>query len=69
MKKSLKKCLTYSKVLRVLPSPWFNVVPNLKKLCQAVAARNDQGNLQPTLNRGWAGGVSFTIFVTDCLQN
>ena len=48
-------------------SPWFNVVSSLEKLCQAVVARNDQANLQPTLNKG-AGGQSLTIFVTDCLQ-
>ena len=47
------------------PSPWFNVVPSLKKLCQTVVARYDQANLQPTLNKG-AVGVSLTIFVTNC---
>ena len=30
--------------------------------------KNDQANLQPTLNKE-AGGASLTIFVTDCLQN
>ena len=49
-------------------SPWFNAVPSLEELCQAVVARNDQANLQPTLNKG-AAGASLTIFVTDCLQN
>ena len=49
-------------------SPWFNAVPSLEELCQAVVARNDQVNLQPTLNKG-AAGASLTIFVTDCLQN
>ena len=44
---------------------WLNVVPSLEKLCQAVVVRNDQANLQPTLNKG-AGGVSLPIFVTDC---
>ena len=43
-------------------------MPSLEKLCQAVTARNDEANSQPTLNKG-AGGASFTIFVTDCLQN
>ena len=46
-------------------SPWFNVVPSLKKLCQAVVARNDQENLLPTLNKGVVG-TSLTIFVTYC---
>ena len=46
-------------------SSWFNVVPSLEKLCQAVVARNEQANLEPTLNNG-AGGASLTIFVTDC---
>ena len=47
------------------PSAWFNVVSSLLKLCQAVVARNDQANLQPTLYEG-ARGASLTIFVTDC---
>ena len=47
------------------PSSWFNVVPSLEKLCQAVVARNDKANLQPTLNKG-TEGASLTIFVTDC---
>ena len=47
------------------PSPWFNVVPSLKKLCQTVVARYDQANLQPALNKG-AVGPSLTIFVTNC---
>ena len=52
-----------------VPSPlWFNVVASLEKLCQAVVIKNDQANLQQTLNKG-AGGASLTIFVTDCLQN
>ena len=57
-----------SKIPRIHPPPWFNVVPNLEKLRQAVMARNDQANLQPTLNK-WAGRSSLTIFVTNCLQN
>ena len=44
------------------PSPWFNVVPRLEKLCQAVVARNNQEKLQPTLNKE-AGGASLTVFV------
>ena len=44
------------------PSPWFNVVPRLEKLCQAVVARNNQEKLQPTLNKE-AGGTSLTVFV------
>ena len=50
--KDAQKCL----------SPWFNVVPRLEKLCQAVVAKNNQEKLQPTLNKG-AGGTSLTIFV------
>ena len=46
------------------PSPWFNVVPSLKKLCQTLVARYDEANLQPTLNKGEVG-VSLTIFVTN----
>ena len=46
-------------------SLWFNVVPSLEKLFQAVVSRNEQVNLQPTLNN-WAGDASLTIFVTDC---
>ena len=46
-------------------SPWLNVVGSLKKLCQAVVVKNDQENLQPTLNKR-AGGASLTIFVTGC---
>ena len=47
--------------------PLFNVVPILEQLCQAVVAKNEQENLQPTLNEG-AGDAILTIFVTDCLQ-
>ena len=43
-------------------------MPSLEKLCQAVVARNEEANLQPTLNEG-AEGVGLTVFVTDCLQN
>ena len=38
-------------------------MPSLEKLCQAVAVRNDQANLQPTLDKG-VGGANLTIFVT-----
>ena len=48
-----------------IPSLWFNVVPSCAKLCQAVVARNDQANLQPTLNKG-RRSASFTICVTGC---
>ena len=48
-------------------SPWFNVVPNLENLCQAAVGKYDQANLQPILNK-WEGGVSITIFATDCLE-
>ena len=40
------------------PSPWFNVVPSLQKLCWAVEARDEQANLQPTLNKEAGGWVS-----------
>ena len=32
--------------------PLFNVVPILEQLCQAVVTKNEQENLQPTLNEG-----------------
>ena len=66
--KVLKKCLTCSRIPRISPTPWFNVVASLEKLCQAVVARNKQGNLQPTLSKR-TGGASLPIFVTDCFQN
>ena len=53
---------------QIFPFPFSNVVPSPEKLCQAMVAMNDQANLQPTLNKG-AGDASFTIFVTDSLQN
>ena len=53
------------KLPRIPPSPRLNVVPSLKKPCQAAKTRNEQANLQPTLNKG-GGGASLTIFVTDC---
>ena len=47
-------------------SSWFNVVPSLKKLCQAVVVRNEQVNLQPTLNKGaWDTSLTFLgLFVS-----
>ena len=56
--------MTCSKIPRIPPPPWVNVVPRAEKLCQAVVARNEQAHLQPTLNKG-ARGASFTTFVTD----
>ena len=44
---------------------WFNVLPSLEKLCQAVVARNEQADWQITLNKGTWGAI-LTIFVTDC---
>ena len=43
------------------PSPWFNVLPSLEKLRQAMVARNGQANLQPALNKE-TGGASLTDF-------
>ena len=61
---------------QIFLSLWFNVVPGLEKLCQAVleklcqavleklcqavVARNDQANLKPTLNKG-IGEAGLTI--------
>ena len=47
-------------------SSWFNVVPSLKKLRQAVVVRNEQVNLQPTLNKGaWDTSLTFLgLFVS-----
>ena len=59
-----KKVQTCLKLHKILPPPWLNVVPSLKKPCQAVEIRNEQANLQPTLNKGGGGGASLTIFVT-----
>ena len=39
-------------------SPWFNVVPSLQNLCWAVEARDEEANLQPTLNKETGGWVS-----------
>ena len=49
-------------------TPWFKVVPNMEKLCQAMLAENKQANMQPTLNKETGDG-SLTIFVAVCLQN
>ena len=64
-RKNPKKVLNLLKDTQNSPSPWFNIVPSLEKLCQAVEEKNDQADLQPTLNKG-IGGASLTIFVTDC---
>ena len=63
--KVLKKCSTCSKIPRISPPPWFNVVPSLEKLCQAVVTRNEKAKWQPTLNKG-PGDASLIISVTDC---
>ena len=65
MKNFFKKCLTCSKIPRISPLPLFNVVSSLKKLCQAVVGRNDQGNFQKTLNEG-DKGCKFHYFLTAC---
>lgn len=39
-------------------SSWFNVVPSLQNLCWAVEARDEEANLQPTLNKEAGGWVS-----------
>ena len=73
---SIHFCLIYfqrlSKVLDTVkrlaqssPSPLLNVMPSLKKLCQAVLSMNEQANLQPTSNKG-AGCPSLTMFAIDC---
>ena len=54
----------YPKFLLLL----FNVVRSLEQLCQAVVAKNNKANLQPTLHKR-AGDASLTIFVTYCLQS
>ena len=45
------------------PSPWFNVVPSLSKIFQAVVARNDQANLQPALNNGTGGKSHYWLYM------
>ena len=57
--KSPKKMFDMLKDTKNFLYPWL-------KLCQVVVARNEQTNLQPTLNKG-TGDASLTIFVTDCL--
>ena len=63
-----KKMLELLKYTQISPSPSFNLLPSLEKVCQAVVASNDQKNLQPILN-----GATPTIHVSDCsldlLQN
>ena len=44
------------------PSPWLNVVPRLKNLGRAVLARNEQANLQRTLNK--TQGVRLSQFLS-----
>ena len=45
---------------QTFPSPRSNFVSSLEKLCQAVVARNQQVNLQSTLNKG-LGSASLAI--------
>ena len=59
--------MPYSKIPTIVFSDWFNVESILEKIYQAVATRNEQVNLQPTLNKV-GGGVSLTNFVTYCLK-
>ena len=59
--KSSKKMLDSLKNTQNAPSPWFIVVPSLEKRCEAVVLRNDQANLQPTLNK--AAGVQVSLFM------
>ena len=65
--KSPKKLLHLLRDTQNSPSPLVKCcVKNGKAmLFQAVVARNDQGNMQPTLNKE-SGGASLTIFVIDC---
>ena len=51
-----KSCQTCSKIPRISLPSWFNVVRSLEKLFQSVGARNEQANLQPTMNK-WEGGA------------
>ena len=53
--KKFWKVLDLFKDTQRLPTAWFNILPSLEKLYQAVMARNDQANFQPTLNKR-AGG-------------
>ena len=48
--------------------PLTKCLPIPKKFFKTVQARNEQANLQPTLNKEGDVG-SLTIFVSDCLQN
>lgn len=44
--KNPKKCLSWSKIARIHPYPWFNAAPSQRKLCQVVVAKQ-------TWNRHW----------------
>ena len=65
--KVLKKCSTCSKIPRISPSPWFNVVPSLEKLRQAVVTRNEKAKWQPTLNKGGRGCESHNFCDWLCM--
>ena len=41
------------KYTQKFPSPWFNAMSSLEKLCQAVVARNEQVN---SCNQHWIKG-------------
>ena len=66
MKTSLKM-LDLLKSTQNSPSHWFNVVSCLEKPFQVVVVRNEELNLQATLNKG-IGGATLTIFVADYVQ-
>ena len=66
MKKSLKIVTLAQRYPEFSLPPVQCCVKNRKAmLFQAVVARNDQANMQPTLNKE-SGGASLTIFVIDC---
>ena len=65
---SPKKIFDLLKDTQDCACPLTKCLSIVKKLFKTVQARNEQANLQPTLNK--EGDVaSFTIFVCDCLQN
>ena len=65
---SPKKIFDLLKGTQDCACPLTKCLPIPKKLFKTVQARNEQANLQPTLNK--EGDVaSLTIYVTDCLQN
>ena len=71
MTKIIETKIIFTKIPNVfdlLKSCWLNFVPSLKNLRQVVPARNEQANLQPTLNKEEGVWVS-QLFVTDGLQN